>query len=188
MSPCRKPSPPGSSRRAATTCWRSRATSRACTRTSGFSSPIRSWRGPARRSRRTSTRRSWPYRRAPVPGRGRRLARRVSSQVEGLALARSDHRRRIDQKSGKESLETRFFVASIEPDPNVILHAGRSHWGIKNNLHLTLDVIFDEDRCKTRKDNAPLSLAITRHTALNILKADRSNGSLRRKPAGPGAD
>ena len=96
--------------------------------------------------------------------------------------------RRIDQKSGKESLETRFFVASIEPDPNVILHAGRSHWGIKNNLHLTLDVIFDEDRCKTRKDNAPLSLAITRHTALNILKADRSNGSLRRKPAGPGAD
>jgi predicted transposase YbfD/YdcC len=53
---------------------------------------------------------------------------------------------------------------------------------------LTLDVIFDEDRCKTRKDNAPLSLAITRHTALNILKADRSNGSLRRKPSGPGAD
>ena len=49
-------------------------------------------------------------------------------------------------------------------DPNVILHAGRSHWGIKNNLHLTLDVIFYGDCCRTRKDNAPLSLAITRHT------------------------
>jgi predicted transposase YbfD/YdcC len=158
MSPCRKPSPPGSSRRAATTCWRSRATSRS------------------------------PYRRAPVPGRGRRLARRVSSQVEGLALAGSDHRKayRPEIRQGKPRDEV--FVASIEPDPNVILHAGRSHWGIKNNLHLTLDVIFDKDRCKTRKDNAPLSLAITRHTALNILKAGRSNGSLRRKPSGPGAD
>jgi hypothetical protein len=57
---------------------------RACTRTSGFSSTIRSWRGPARRSRRTSTRRSWPYRRAPVPGRGRRLARRVKPRDEVL--------------------------------------------------------------------------------------------------------
>ena len=94
--------------------------------------------------------------------------------------------RRINKKSAKESLDTSFFVASIEPDPNAILHAVRSHWGIENNLHWTLDVIFDEDRCKTRKDNAPLGLVIIRHTAFNILNADRSKGSLRRKPSGPG--
>ena len=121
-----------------------------------------------------------------MPGRGRRWLAERHPKWKGLRSLEAITERRIDQKSGKESLETRFFVASIEPDPNVILHAGRSHWGIKNNLHLTLDVIFDEDRCKTRKDNAPLSLAIIRHTALNILKADRSNGSLRRKPSGPG--
>ena len=50
-----------------------------------------------------------------------------------------------------------------------------------HNLHWTLDVIFDEDRCRTRKDNSPLNLAIIRHAAFNILKADPSKGSLRRK-------
>jgi predicted transposase YbfD/YdcC len=99
----------------------------------------------------------------------------------GLRSLAAITERHVDKESGKESLETRFFVASIEPDPNAILHAVRSHWGIENNLHWTLDVIFDEDRCKTRKDNAPLGHAIIRHTALNILKADRLKGSLRRK-------
>jgi hypothetical protein len=40
---------------------------------------------------------------------------------KGLRSLEAITERRIDQKSGKESLETRFFVASIEPDPNVIL-------------------------------------------------------------------
>jgi hypothetical protein len=44
-----------------------------------------------------------------------------------------------------------------------------------------MDVIFDEDRCRTRKDQSPLNLAIIRHAAFNILKADKSSGSLRRK-------
>jgi len=44
-----------------------------------------------------------------------------------------------------------------------------------------LDVTFDEDRCRTRKDVSALGLAVIRHTGYNILKADRSRGSLRRK-------
>lgn len=89
--------------------------------------------------------------------------------------------RRIDKKSQAESLETRFYVTSLKPDPKAVLAAVRAHWGIENNLHWTMDVIFDEDRCRTRKDNSPLNLAIIRHAAFNILKADKTNGSLRRK-------
>jgi predicted transposase YbfD/YdcC len=89
--------------------------------------------------------------------------------------------RRIDKKSGAESLETRFYVTSLEPEPNALLAAVRAHWGVENNLHWTMDVIFDEDRCRTRKDNSALNLAIIRHAAFNILKADKSKGSLRRK-------
>lgn len=89
--------------------------------------------------------------------------------------------KRIDKKSGTESLETRFYISSLEPDPKALLEAVRAHWGIENNLHWTLDVIFDEDRCQTRKDRSPLNLAIIRHAAFNILKADKSKGSLRRK-------
>ncbi len=44
-----------------------------------------------------------------------------------------------------------------------------------------MDVTFDEDRCRTRKDDSPLNFAILRHTGYNILKADKTRGSLRRK-------
>jgi predicted transposase YbfD/YdcC len=83
----------------------------------------------------------------------------------------------IDKKSGKESLETRLFISSLAPEPKAMLDAVRSHWGIENNLHWCMDVIFDEDRCKTRKDNSPLNLAIIRHAAFNVLKADKTKGS-----------
>lgn len=89
--------------------------------------------------------------------------------------------RRIDKKSGAESLETRFYITSLAPEPNALLAAVRAHWGVENNLHWTMDVIFDEDRCRTRKDDSPLNLAVIRHAAFNILKTDKSKGSLRRK-------
>jgi len=89
--------------------------------------------------------------------------------------------RRIDKKTGAESLETRFYITSLEAEPKVILKATRAHWGIENNLHWTMDVTFDEDRCRTRKDNSPLNLAVIRHAGFNILKADKTRGSLRRK-------
>jgi predicted transposase YbfD/YdcC len=57
----------------------------------------------------------------------------------------------------------------------------RAHWGIENNLHWTMDVTFDEDRCRTRKDASPFNLAVIRHAGFNILHADTTRGSLRRK-------
>jgi hypothetical protein len=50
-----------------------------------------------------------------------------------------------------------------------------------HNLHWTMDVIFDEDRCRTRKDHSPANFAVIRHAAFNMLKADKTKGSLRRK-------
>ena len=37
-----------------------------------------------------------------------------------------------------------------------------------------LDVDFNEDNSRIRKDNAPENLAIIRHIALNLLKQDKS--------------
>ena len=88
---------------------------------------------------------------------------------------------RIDKKTGLETRETRLYISSLEPDPKLILGAVRAHWGIENSLHWTLDVTFDEDRCRTRKDDSALNFAVIRHAALNILKADPSRGSVRRK-------
>jgi predicted transposase YbfD/YdcC len=88
--------------------------------------------------------------------------------------------RRIDKRTGRESLETRYYITSLQPDPKAILAATRAHWGVEI-FHWTLDVTFDEDRCRTRKDASPLNFAVIRHTGYNLLKADNSPGSMRRK-------
>jgi len=99
---------------------------------------------------------------------------------KGLRAMAAVTARRIDKKTGRESLETRYYITSLEPDPKAILAATRAHWGVES-FHWTLDMTFDEDRCRTRKDASPLNFAVIRHTGYNILKADNSRGSLRRK-------
>jgi hypothetical protein len=39
-------------------------------------------------------------------------------------------------------------------------------------LHWCLDVGFDEDNSRVRKDNAPENFAVIRHIALNLLKQE----------------
>jgi len=101
-------------------------------------------------------------------------------QWEGLRSLAAVTARRIDKKTGRESLETRYYITSLDPDPKAILAATRAHWGVES-FHWTLDVTFDEDRCRTRKDASALNFAVIRHTGYNILKADTSKRSMRRK-------
>ena len=62
----------------------------------------------------------------------------------------------------------------------------RGHWGIENNLHWTLDVVFREDDCRVLKGNAPENLNTLRKIALEILTAtpDKDSLKVRRKNAG----
>jgi predicted transposase YbfD/YdcC len=99
---------------------------------------------------------------------------------KGLRSIAAVTARRIDKKTGGESLETRYYITSLDPDPKAILAATRAHWGVES-FHWTLDVTFDEDRCRTRKDASALNFAVIRHTGYNILSADSTRGSLRRK-------
>ena len=57
----------------------------------------------------------------------------------------------------------------------------REEWGIENHVHWQLDVVFREDVCRSRKDNAPRNLAVLRHLALNILRAHPAKDSLNTK-------
>lgn len=91
--------------------------------------------------------------------------------------------RRIDKKTGRTSCETRLYISSLAPDPAVLCAAVRAHWTIENNLHWVLDVAFEEDRCRTRKDNSARGLALIRKAALNLLKREPSKLSIGRKRA-----
>ena len=41
-------------------------------------------------------------------------------------------------------------------------------------MHWTLDIAFDEDHCRVRKDNGPENFAILRPIALNLLKQEKT--------------
>src|SRR5438046_9482313 len=61
----------------------------------------------------------------------------------------------------------RYFLLSRPWSPARVLAITRAHWGIENQLHWVLDVVFDEDRARNRKDHGPENLAILRKLALN---------------------
>ena len=50
---------------------------------------------------------------------------------------------------------------------------------IENGLHLGLDMVFRDDDCRVRTDNAPFNLAIVKHIALNVLRTGKTKNSLR---------
>lgn len=109
-------------------------------------------------------------------GRIERRVCAVSPRVEWLTqasewtdlttLAMIEETREV---GGKTSVERRFFISSLPADAKQIAAAVRTHWSIENTLHWTLDVTFNEDRSRVRKDNAGENMAIVRHIAFNML-------------------
>ena len=83
-------------------------------------------------------------------------------------------------RNGKLCEETRCFITSLT-DVKVFAKAVRAHWGIENSLHWCLDVVFNEDANRTRKDNSAENFSVIRRIALNVLKRFPLKMSLNRK-------
>jgi predicted transposase YbfD/YdcC len=95
------------------------------------------------------------------------------------ALARIELHRRL--AGADDPPLVRYFLLSKPWSPARALSIVRAHWTIENQLHWVLDVAFDEDRARNRKDHGPENLAILRRLALNILRSHPSTASIRRK-------
>jgi len=95
------------------------------------------------------------------------------------ALAQVHTLRRIEGKP--DETRTRYFLLSRSLRADKLLEIVRTHWTIENQLHWVLDVVFDEDGARNRKDNGPQNIALIRKVALNLLRSHPDKASIRRK-------
>ena len=56
-------------------------------------------------------------------------------------------------RDGKETIEVRYYISSLAVGVKLFAHAVRSHWGIENGCHWSLDITYREDESRIR-DNA----------------------------------
>ncbi len=73
-------------------------------------------------------------------------------------------------RNGKETIETRYYISSLDVGVNQFAHAVRSHWAIENTCHWTLDMVFRADESRTRNPHARTNLAWLNRLALSLLK------------------
>jgi predicted transposase YbfD/YdcC len=104
----------------------------------------------------------------------------MRAKLPGLvAFGRIESRRRVG--AGRQEVGTRYYVLSRWLRPSRFADLVRSHWGIENHLHWTLDVVFHEDDTRSHKNRAPENWAVLRRWARNILEADPEDLPLGKK-------
>jgi predicted transposase YbfD/YdcC len=81
---------------------------------------------------------------------------------------------RTIKATGATQQECRYYISSMPADAVATLQACRQHWGIENNLHWMLDVLFKEDQSQKRAGNAAANFSIMLRIALNLLKSDKT--------------
>lgn len=83
------------------------------------------------------------------------------------------------ERRGKTTVARRYYLSSATLTAEHFARAVRAHWGIENNLHWMLDVVFHDDLMRLRTDSGPANMATVRHAALNLFKAIPDKASLK---------
>ncbi len=81
-------------------------------------------------------------------------------------------------RDGKESVEKRYYISSLPVGVKRFARAVRSHWGIENGCHWTLDMTFREDESRIRDRCLRENVAWLNRLALSLLKQHPSRDSI----------
>lgn len=73
-------------------------------------------------------------------------------------------------QTGKITEENRYFILSFKNDIHSFADSVRKHWGVENNLHAPLDIVFKEDANRTLEKNGARNLGILKRICLAVLK------------------
>jgi predicted transposase YbfD/YdcC len=79
---------------------------------------------------------------------------------------------------GQQSEEVHYFIGSRVMGTQQYGVVLRDHWGIENNLHWQLDVVFGEDANRVQRRNGAENLALVRRMALGLLKKHPAKQSI----------
>lgn len=80
-------------------------------------------------------------------------------------------------RDGKETAETRYFISSLPLGVKQFAYAIRSHWGIENSCHWSLDVTYREDESRMREQALRENFAWLNRMTLSLLKQHRGKDS-----------
>lgn len=91
-------------------------------------------------------------------------------------------------RDGKVADEVRYYISSlpVETDAATFAHAVRSHWGVENGCHWTLDVTFREDESRIREKRLRENMAWLNRFSLSLLKQHpgRQSVAMKRRSCG----
>lgn len=91
-------------------------------------------------------------------------------------------------RDGKVADEVRYYISSlpVEADAATFGHAIRSHWGVENGCHWTLDVTFREDESRIREGRLRENMAWLNRFSLSLLKQHpgRQSVAMKRRSCG----
>ena len=81
-------------------------------------------------------------------------------------------------RNGKETLETRYYISSLAVGVKRFAHAVRSHWGIENSCHWSLDMTYREDESRIRNEHVRENFSWLNRLTLSLLKQHPGKGSI----------
>jgi predicted transposase YbfD/YdcC len=82
---------------------------------------------------------------------------------------------------GRTERETRFYITSLTRPVETVGPMIRDHWAIENNLHWIMDMVFRDDECRVRTENAPANFVTLKHMANNLIRRAPGKDSQRLK-------
>jgi predicted transposase YbfD/YdcC len=95
---------------------------------------------------------------------------------EGVTAVVEVARRR--EVAGVSTTTTHYYVSSHAGTAEAMAGYTRGHWGIENQCHWVLDVVFHEDQSRIKEGYAGENLALLRRVALALLKRSPGKGSM----------
>jgi predicted transposase YbfD/YdcC len=85
------------------------------------------------------------------------------------------------ETASKTERETRFYITSLKLPAAIVGPMIREHWAIENSLHWVMDMVFRDDECRVRTDNAPANFVTLKPMANNLIRRAPGKDSQRLK-------